>query len=204
MYVGVMVRLPARAAERLSVGVVVGSLRSTSVTRLIADNLVAAAPDIVDARFLDISDLPLYNEDLDIEVSGEAPAPWTRFRADVRATDAVLFVTPEYNRSVPAPLKNAIDVGSAPHDQNVFAGRSAAVVSASPGRMGAFGANHHLRQSLVFLDMPTMQQPELYIGGSYELFDGDGRLIDTGMSHRFAQYMERFVAWTQRHPRVLA
>lgn len=204
MYAGVMVRLPARAAERLSVGVVVGSLRSTSVTRLIADNLVTAAPDSVDARFLDISDLPLYNEDLDIEVADEAPAPWTRFRADVRATDAVLFVTPEYNRSVPAPLKNAIDVGSAPHDQNVFAGRPAAVVSASPGRMGAFGANHHLRQSLVFLDMPTMQQPELYIGGSYELFDGDGRLIDTGMSHRFAQYMERFVAWTQRHPRVLA
>jgi chromate reductase len=149
----------APTPPRLSLGVIVGSLRATSVTRLIADNLVAATPDGVDARFLDISDLPLYNEDLDIEVAAEAPAPWTRFREEVRATDAILFVTPEYNRSVPAPLKNAIDVGSAPHDQNVFAGLPAAIVSASPGRMGAFGANHHLRQSLVFLDMPTMQQP---------------------------------------------
>jgi len=185
----------------LSLGVIVGSLRATSVTRLIADNLVAAAPDGVDARFLDIADLPLYNEDLDIEVAAEAPAPWTRFRDEVRAADAILFVTPEYNRSVPAPLKNAIDVGSAPHDQNVFAGLPAAIVSASPGRMGAFGANHHLRQSLVFLDMPTMQQPELYIAGSYDLFDDDGRLVDADMTRRFASYMERFVAWTTRHPK---
>lgn len=171
------------------------------MTRLIAKNLVAAAPDSVDARFLDIADLPLYNEDLDIEVADTAPASWTRFREEVRAADAILFVTPEYNRSVPAPLKNAIDVGSAPHDQNVFAGLPAAVVSASPGRMGAFGANHHLRQSLVFLDMPTMQQPELYIGGSYDLFDQEGRLLDADMTRRFASYMERFVAWTTRHPK---
>jgi chromate reductase len=185
----------------LALGVIVGSLRSTSVTRLIAENLVAAAPAGVDARFLDIADLPLYNEDLDIEVADSAPASWTRFREEVRAADAILFVTPEYNRSVPAPLKNAIDVGSAPHDQNVFAGLPAAVVSASPGRMGAFGANHHLRQSLVFLDMPTMQQPELYIGGSYDLVDQDGRLLDADMTRRFEAYMERFVAWTTRHPK---
>lgn len=184
----------------LSLGVIVGSLRATSVTRLVAENLVAAAPAGVDARFLDITDLPLYNEDLDIEVAAEAPAPWARFREEVRAVDAILFVTPEYNRSVPAPLKNAIDVGSAPHDQNVFAGLPAAVVSASPGRMGAFGANHHLRQSLVFLDMPTMQQPELYIGGSYDLFHQDGRLVDVDMARRFGTYMERFVAWAARHP----
>lgn len=185
----------------LSLGVIVGSLRSTSVTRLVAENLVAAAPVGVDARFLDITDLPLYNEDRDIEVAAEAPAPWARFREEVRAADAILFVTPEYNRSIPAPLKNAIDVGSAPHDQNVFAGLPAAVVSASPGRMGAFGANHHLRQSLVFLDMPTMQQPELYIGGSYDLFNQDGRLVDADMTRRFDAYMERFVAWTARHPK---
>lgn len=193
--------MTTRTPVPLSLGVIVGSLRATSVTLLIADNLVAAAPDGVDARFLDIADLPLYNEDLDIEVAAEAPAPWTRFRDEVRAADAILFVTPEDNRSVPAPLKNAIDVGSAPHDQNVFAGLPAAIVSASPGRTGAFGANHHLRQSLVFLDMPTMQQPELYIGGSYDLFDDDGRLIDADMTRRFASYMERFVAWTTRHPK---
>lgn len=193
--------MTTRTPVPLSLGVIVGSLRATSVTLLIADNLVAAAPDGVDARFLDIADLPLYNEDLDIEVAAEAPAPWTRFRDEVRAADAILFVTPEDNRSVPAPLKNAFDVGSAPHDQNVFAGLPAAIVSASPGRTGAFGANHHLRQSLVFLDMPTMQQPELYIGGSYDLFDDDGRLIDADMTRRFASYMERFVAWTTRHPK---
>lgn len=193
--------MTTRTPPPLSLGVIVGSLRATSVTRLIAENLVAAAPDSIDARFLDIADLPLYNEDLDIEVADSAPASWTRFREEVRAADAILFVTPEYNRSVPAPLKNAIDVGSAPHDQNVFAGLPAAVVSASPGRMGAFGANHHLRQSLVFLDMPTMQQPELYIGGSYDLFDQEGRLLDAEMTRRFASYMERFVAWTTRHPK---
>jgi len=188
----------------LSVGVITGSLRTDSMTRRLARQLIAVAPPVVQARFLEIGDLPLYNEDLDVEVVEQPPAAWARFRREVREVDAILFVTPEYNRSVPAPLKNAIDVGSAPHDQNAFAGLPAAIVSASPGRMGAFGANHHLRQSLVFLDMPTMQQPELYLGGSYDLFDERGELADPEMAPRLAAYMERFTAWAIRHPKTLA
>lgn len=188
----------------LALGVIVGSLRADSVTRRLANELVALAPAAFRPRFIEIGDLPLYNEDLDIEVAAEPPAEWARFRSDVRASDAILFVTPEYNRSVPAPLKNAIDVGSAPHDQNAFDGLPAAIVSASPGRMGAFGANHHLRQSLVFLDMPTMQQPELYLGGSFGLFDEAGTLADPAVTELLTRYMERFASWATRHGRIAA
>ena len=185
-------------------GVIVGSLRSDSLTRRLARALVAVSPAQMRAQFLEIGDLPLYNEDLDIEVAPEPPAEWARFRREVRESDAILFVTPEYNRSVPAPLKNAIDVGSAPHDQNAFAGLPAAVVSASPGRMDAFGANHHLRQSLVFLDMPTMPQPELYLGGSHALFDESGQIVDPEMRRRLTDYMARFAGWVARHVPVRA
>lgn len=188
----------------LILGVIVGSLRTDSVTRRLAKALIAVAPATLVPRFVQIGDLPLYNEDLDIEVADEAPAPWARFRCEVRACDAILFVTPEYNRSVPAPLKNAIDVGSAPHGRNVFDGLPAAVVSASPGRMGAFGANHHLRQSLVFLNMPTMQQPELYLGGSDGLFGAEGTVSDPAVRAMLAGYMERFAGWAARHAPVSA
>ena len=185
-------------------GVIVGSLRAGSATRRLANELIARAPAGLHPSFTEIGDLPLYNEDLDVEVVDDPPAEWARFRAEVRAVDAILFVTLEYNRSVPAPLKNAIDVGSAPHDQNAFDGLPAAIVSASPGRMGAFGANHHLRQSLVFLNMPTMQQTELYLGGSYALFDVDGALVDADVAGLLSRYMERFAAWVTRHPKAAA
>jgi chromate reductase, NAD(P)H dehydrogenase (quinone) len=181
------------------VGVIVGSLRAQSVTRRLAEALMRLSPPSLAMRLIEISDLPLYNEDLDIEVADDAPPAWTRFRYQVRQAHAILFVTPEYNRSVPAPLKNAIDVGSAPHDHNVFAGTPAAIVSASPGRMGAFGANHHLRQSLVFLDMPTMQQPELYLGGSYGLIDQGGQISDPQVTQMLERYVGRFADWVQQH-----
>ncbi|UAJ81534.1 NAD(P)H-dependent oxidoreductase [Leifsonia sp. ZF2019] len=190
--------------SRFDVGVIIGSLRAESVTRRLAEALMLLSPVSLSMRVIEIGDLPLYNEDLDIEIASEAPPAWTRFRHEVSQSDAILFVTPEYNRSVPAPLKNAIDVGSAPHDQNVFAGLPAAIVSASPGRMGAFGANHHLRQSLVFLDMPTMQQPELYLGGSYNLLDGDGRVSDPKVTQMLTRYGDRFAAWVQQHATVSA
>lgn len=190
--------------SRFDVGVIVGSLRAESVTRRLAGALMRLSPASLSMRLIEIGDLPLYNEDLDIEVADEAPPPWTRFRHQVQQSDAILFVTPEYNRSVPAPLKNAIDVGSAPHDHNVFAGLPAAIVSASPGRMGAFGANHHLRQSLVFLDMPTMQQPELYLGGSYGLLDQDGHVTDPQVTQMLERYVGRFADWVQQHTMVTA
>lgn len=191
-------------AHPLTLGVIVGSLRTESVTRRLATELMELAPASLSPRLIEIGDLPLYNEDLDIEVAATPPAAWARFRAELRQVDAVLFVTPEYNRSVPAPLKNAIDVGSAPHNEHAFAGLPAAIVSASPGRMGAFGANHHLRQSLVFLDMPTMQQPELYLGDSYGLFDGAGQLADPAVAARLASFMEHLAVWAAQHTRLAA
>jgi chromate reductase len=110
----------------------------------------------------------------------------------------VLFVTPEYNRSVPAPLKNAIDVGSRPYGKSARDGKPAAIVSVSPGAIGAFGANQHLRQSLVFLNMPPLQQPEAYIGGAANLFDAEGKLANPGTADFLKKFMEAFAAWIDK------
>ncbi|MCF5262345.1 NADPH-dependent FMN reductase, partial [Pseudomonas sp. PA-5-4A] len=142
-----------------TIAVLVGSLRKESINRKVALALAELAPANLKLNIVEIGDLPLYNEDID----GTAPpAAYSTFRQQVRSSDAVLFVTPEYNRSVPAPLKNAIDVGSRPYGQSVYGGKPGAIISVSPGAIGGFGANHHLRQSLVFLDVPCMQQPEAY------------------------------------------
>lgn len=154
------------------IGFIVGSLRQGSFTRQVAEQF---APKLGDAEvhWIDIGDLPLYNQDLD--VGGEEPETWTSFRAAISGMDGIVFFTPEYNRSVPGVLKNAIDVGSRP--QNAWAKKPAAIISVSPGAIGAFGANHHLRQSLVFLDMPTLQQPEAYISRIHQLLDDGGKLV---------------------------
>ena len=155
------------------VAVIVGSLRKESKTRQLAKAIIAEAPDSLSFEFVEIGDLALYNEDLETEMP---PAQWTGFRKQISEADAVLFVTPEYNRSIPGALKNAIDVGSRPYGQAAYSGKPAAIVTASPGGIGGFGANHHLRQSLVFLNMPVLQQPEAYIGGLWEMFDDAGNV----------------------------
>ena len=155
------------------VAVIVGSLRAESKTRQLAKAIIAEAPENLHFEFVEIGDLAMYNEDLETETP---PAAWTRFRNQLRDVDAVLFVTPEYNRSMPGALKNAIDVGSRPYRQAAFAGKPAAIVTASPGGIGGFGANHHLRQSLVFMNMPVLQQPEAYIGDLWNLFDDAGNV----------------------------
>lgn len=155
------------------VAVIVGSLRAESKTRQLAKAIIAEAPENLRFEFVEIGDLAMYNEDLETETP---PAAWTRFRNQIREVDAVLFVTPEYNRSMPGALKNAIDVGSRPYGQAAFAGKPAAIVTASPGGIGGFGANHHLRQSLVFMNMPVLQQPEAYIGDLWNLFDDAGNV----------------------------
>jgi chromate reductase len=160
-------------SQQINIAVVVGSLRKDSVNRKAALALARMAPAHVNLNITEIGDLPLYDED--VEAAG-SPASWARFRDELRASDAVLFVTPEYNRSVPGALKNAIDVGSRPYGNSAWAGKPAAIMSLSPGALGAFGANHHLRQSLVFLDMPILQQPEAYIGNAYSLFDEAGNI----------------------------
>jgi len=173
------------------VAVLVGSLRKDSINRKVANSLMEIAPSSLKPGIVEIGGMPLYNQDED----GNPPAAWTRFRAAIKAADAVLFVTPEHNRSVPAAMKNALDVGSRPYGQNVWNGKPAAIVSASPGAIGGFGANHHLRQSLVFLNMPAMPQPEAYLGGADKLFDAGGKLINDGTRKFLQQFMQSFSDW---------
>ena len=173
------------------VGVIVGSLRKGSFNRKLAHALAELAPASLKLEFIEIGSLPIYNQDED-----ENPPPaWTEFRDEVKAVDAVLFVTPEYNRSVPAALKNALDVGSRPYGKSAWNGKPGAVVSASLGGIGGFGANHHLRQSLVFLNVPVMQQPEAYIGAADKLFDESGRLANDGTRKFLQGFMQAFADW---------
>ena len=182
-------------ASTKNVAVVVGSLRKASLNRKMALALAAMAPPSMKLEIVEIGQLPLYNQDVD----EQPPAVWTDFRKRIAASDAVLFVTPEYNRSVPSALKNAIDVGSRPYGKSAWAGKPAAIVSVSPGVIGGFGANHHLRQSLVFLNMPAMQQPEAYIGGADKLFAEDGSISNPSTKEFMGQYLAAFEQWVGRN-----
>jgi chromate reductase len=177
------------------IAVLVGSLRKESFTRKLAKQLMLVAPPTLELEIVDISQLPIYNEDDETE----APPPaWTEFRDRIREVDGVLFCTPEYNRSLPGVLKNAIDVGSRPYGKAAWTGKPAAVVSNSPGALGGFGANHAVRQCLVFLNMPCMQMPEAYIGGINKKFDGD-TFTDDGLKGFLQQFMECYATWVERH-----
>ena len=177
------------------VAVFVGSLRKESLNRKLASALLGLAAPALAMEIVEIGDLPLYNQDLD----SAPPAAWTRLREAIRAADAVLFVTPEYNRSVPGVLKNAIDVASRPYGHSAWSGKPAAVVSASPGALGAFGANHHLRQSLVFLNVPAMAQPEAYVGHAGDLFDERGDIKNEGTREFLTGFVAAFGAWIERN-----
>lgn len=178
-----------------NIAVIVGSLRKASINRKAALALARLAPDGLELRIAEIGDLPLYNEDLDGE---DAPAAWQRFRDEVGAADGVIFVSPEYNRSVAAPLKNAIDVGSRPYGKAAWTGKPGGVLSVSPGAYGGFGANHHLRQSMVFLDVPMMQQPETYIGGAGKAFGEDGAVTDERVETMLRRFIEAYAEWVER------
>ena len=188
--------MTADAAE-LRVVAVVGSLRRESYTRRLVEALRKLAPTRLKIEIVPIGDLPHYNED---EETATPPAAWRTFRDRVGQADAVLFATPEYNRSVPGVLKNAIDVGSRPYGASVWAGKPAAVISASPGAICGFGANHHLRQSLVFLDMPVLQQPEAYIGAVHQLMDAEGEIANEQIEQFLRQFLGQFEAWIRRNP----
>lgn len=178
-----------------TVAVIVGSIRKDSINRKYAHVLAKLAEPSLQFNIVEIGDLPIYNPDLD----GTPPLAWTAFRDQVKAADAVLFVTPEHNRSVPAALKNAIDIGSRPYGHSVWSGKPGAVVSVSPGASGAFGANHHLRQSLVFLNVLTMAQPEAYIGGADKLLNPDGTLANEGTAKFLTGFVQAFDAWVAAH-----
>jgi chromate reductase, NAD(P)H dehydrogenase (quinone) len=183
-------------ASKCDIAVVVGSLRKESFSRKTAKALIALAPDTIKLEIAEIGQLPLYNQDLD---TATPPAEWTAFRDRLRPVQGVIFVTPEYNRSVPGVLKNALDVGSRPYGKSVWDGKPAGIVSVSPGAIGAFGANHHLRQSLVFLNMPPLQMPEAYIGGADKLFDADGGLINDSTRDFLRKYMQAYGHWVEKN-----
>lgn len=176
-----------------NVAVLVGSLRKASYNRKMALALAKLAPETLKLSIVEIGDLPLYSEDEE----ANAPTAWVAFRDSMRSADAVLFVTPEYNRSVPGVLKNAIDIGSRPYGSSIWSGKPGAVVSVSPGAIGGFGANHHLRQSLVFLDVPTLQQPEAYIGGAASLFDEAGGIAKEDTRKFLTKFMAAFAGWIE-------
>ena len=159
------------------IGILVGSLRKESFSKKIAANVVALFPEGYETEFVEIGNLPFYNQDYDNE--NNVLAEYTTLRNKIKELDAVLFVTPEYNRSVPAVLSNALDVGSRPYGASVWNGKPAAIISQSPGNLGAFGANHHLRQILTCLNMPVVQQPEAYIGNAAALLDENGKVKES-------------------------
>ena len=180
------------SAQRIAV--LVGSLRKESLNRKLARALIELAPSSLSLEIVEIGDLPFYNQDLE-----EAPPEqWVAFRKRMQQAEGVVFVTPEYNRSVPAALKNALDVGSRPIKESVWSKKPAAVISCSPGPLGGFGANHHLRQSLVFLNMPPMQQPEAYIGGADKLFDASGKLTAESTREFVRKFIHAYADWVQK------
>lgn len=176
------------------VAVLVGSLRKGSFNRKMAVALTELAKPKLALSIVEIRELALYDQDLE----EKPPEPWQRFRDRIRAADAVLFVTPEYNRSVPGVLKNAIDVGSRPYGKSAWQGKPGAVVSVSPGAIGGFGANQHLRQSFVFLDVPALQQPEAYIGHAATLFDERGGIAVESTRDFMKSFLDAFAAWIRR------
>jgi chromate reductase len=178
----------------LNVAVIVGSLRRGSFSRSIALAVKELAAPRLNLNIVEIGDLPLYNSDLD----DTPPAAWATFRSEVSKADAVLFVTPEYNRSIPGCLKNALDVGSRPYGQSVWQSKPAAIISTSPGMVGGFGANQHLRQPMVFLDMPLLQQPEAYISKVNDLLDAHGKLNNDSTKEFLKGYAEKFADWIEK------
>lgn len=176
------------------IAVIVGSLRKESFNRKLALNFIKLAPDALKLEIVEIGQLQMYNQDLD----ENPPTEWVEFRNRLKEFDGVIFVTPEYNRSVPAVLKNAIDVASRPYGKSAWDKKPAAVVTSSPGGLAGFGANHHLRQSLVFLNMPVMQQPEAYIGHVSEVFDKEGNITNDSTRKFATQLMQAYADWVSK------
>lgn len=177
------------------VAVLVGSLREESWNRKAAEAVASAAPRHLRFRFVDIV-VSAYNQDLDTD---NPPDDWRRLRAEIAPASAVLFATPEYNRSVPGVLKNAIDVASRPYGKGAINRKPAAIISASTGQIGGFGANHHLRQIATFLDMPMLQQPEMYLGPAEHLFEPDGTVKQQSTRELLTRFAARFADWIEVH-----
>ena len=180
--------------SKYPIAVIVGSLRTDSFNRKLADAIVKLAPAEFSFQQVKISDLPLYNQDDDANPAESVK----RLKNEIKSAQGLLFITPEYNRSIPGVLKNAIDHASRPYGQSAWAGKPAGVLGVSPGAMGTAMAQQHLRNILAHLDMPTLGQPEGFIHAKEGLFDQDGNI---GMnSRKFLQnWMNNYVAWVEKH-----
>lgn len=178
------------------IGILVGSLRQGSFTKKVAENVEPLFPDDVETEWIEIGDLPLYNQDVDIQ--DDLPEEIVRFREKAREKDGFVFFTPEYNRSVPGVLKNALDVGSRPKETSVWNDKPAGIISVAPGNLSAFGANHHLRQSLVFFNMPVVQQPEVYLGNIASLLDENGKIKDAGTLEFLQSFVDAYMTLLQK------
>ena len=181
--------------SKIRVAVLVGSLRKDSFNRHLALAVERLAPAEFSFEHLRIDNLPLYNQDFD----GDYPAEGKRLKQEVSAADALLFVTPEYNRSIPGVLKNAIDIASRPWGTNSFAGKPGAVIGISVGATGTALAQQHLRNVLAYLDVPTLGQPEVFVQNKEGLIDAQGKLGSEGMQKFLQGFMDRYVAWVKLH-----
>ena len=179
----------------MKIGILIGSLRRESFSRKIALTLMQLASKPLDLELIEIGDLSFFNQDLE----ATPPEAWVSFRKKITELEGFLLITPEYNRSVPAVLKNALDVGSRPYGQSVWNGKPCAIISASMGNIGGFGANHHLRQSLVFLNTPCLQQPEMYLSFVDKLFDDKGQMNNEGTKTFLSQFLQTFEQWVSLH-----
>lgn len=180
--------------DKYHIAVIVGSLRKDSFNLKLANAIVKLAPEGFFFKMVRIGDLPLYNQDDDASQAESV----RRMKGEIAESQGVLFVTPEYNRSIPGVLKNAIDHGTRPYGQNVWAGKPAGVIGISPGSFGTAMAQQHLRNILATLDMPTLNQPEAFIQAREGLFDGDGSIGEG--SRKFMQnWVDRYAAWVKKH-----
>ncbi len=176
------------------IAVLVGSLRKDSYNRKVAKEMMRLAPESLQMEMVEIGHLPFYNEDLE----EDAPSEWKEFREQIKSMDGLLFLSPEYNRTMSGVMKNALDVGSRPWGKSAWDGKPAGVVTVSPSALGGFGANHNIRAAAVTLNMPVMAQPEAYIGSAHELFEEDGQTLVDDTAQFISTFLCAFEKWVNR------
>jgi chromate reductase len=176
------------------VGIILGSLRKDSFSKRTAKEVVKLFPEGFETIWLKLGDLPIYNQDYD----DNPPMEWTAFREEVKSADSILFVTPEYNRSIPPVLKNALDIASRPYGKNVWDGKPGAVICISPGKIGGFGVGQVLRQTTAFLNIPMLSRPEMYLGNITELLDKSGGIFDTDTQKFLRDFVDAYVEWVEK------
>lgn len=174
--------------------VIVGSLRKESYNRKIANELIRLTKGNLDLEIVEIGNLPLYNEDLD----ENPPQEWIEFRQKIKDSEGILIISPEYNRTIPGALKNAVDVGSRPYGSSVWPGKPGAVITSSVSPLGGLAANHHIRQAFVFIDVTLMQQPEAYIGNASKIFKEDGKSFVDETEKIMQKFVDSFTDWVNK------